>query len=680
MARLAHRSSHSSVLLASLLAAGCVNVEVEDHLPAEVESGLLVLEGDALADELFDSPVREADAPFVRLGLIWDSDAPDGLEISTSPDLERWSDWAVPVVHHTELEHTGSYVGQIELDGTPQRFYRLRAAGTSLPTFLRLELLATEQAESLEDTGGDEPPPARLIGQAEVHARADWGARSASCSSALGAATRMAIHHTETPTNDSLSPAARLRQIQSYHMDVKGWCDIGYHYLMSRDGQLWEGRRDTLLGAHALGANTGNLGIAVMGTHDTTPLTETQLDRIAALVRGLADDRGITIDRTRIKGHREYGSTTCPGAALFAQLGTIVDRARGADDGGGDGGTGCSLASDGPWACSGLTGASTNASGGYYTTSFGCWVDDNGVAHSDGGDNCIPACSLASIGCDGLSGPACERSINWYAADADRFGCGARIHVTNPDNGKSAVLMVIDRGPNCSIEGLVDFWVLDMSSRASHYLFGGPTAATEHADVQVVVVPATTPLGPTGAAATCEGEPPPPTDGTVTVIGVLYAGADTAARIAGATETHGDGRTTTTSPTGLWQFADVPEGEFTVTGAKPGYQTLTITRTTYAAESWASFGLSPADMPSGAAILQGVVYHGGSSTNRIPHAAISLSTGHVATADGNGFYKILALPAGEVTITASAPGYAPGSVVRTLVSGQTEWGSVQLAP
>jgi hypothetical protein len=498
----------------------------------------------------------------------------------------------------------------------------------------------------------------------------------------------MAIHHTETPTNDSMSPAARLRQIQAYHMDVKGWCDIGYHFLVSRDGRLWEGRKDTLLGAHAGGNNSGNLGISVMGSHDTTPLTDAQVAAIAKLVRGLADQHGIAINRTKIKGHREYNPTTCPGNAVMGQLDGILERARG--DGGtddptdpGPSGGQCSLPSDGPWSCGGLTGSSTNASGGYFTTSFGCWVDANGTPHSDGGDNCIPACSLASIGCSGLTGPSCERMHNWYSADSDRFGCGSKIQVTNPDNGKSAVLIVIDRGPNCSIENLVDYWVLDMSYPASNYLFGGPTSATERADVQVVVVADSTPVGPTGAAATCDGEtPPPPPPGTVTVIGVLYEGSDTTARIAGATVTLHDGRTTTTSPTGIWQFADVPTGEFSVTASATGFQTRTITRTTYAAESWASFGLSAASSPTptGTAILQGVIYHTTNSSNRIPNAAVTLSTGHQLTADANGFYKVLNLPAGPITITASAPGYTPASVSRTLVDGQTEWGSVRLEP
>jgi hypothetical protein len=176
----------------------------------------------------------------------------------------------------------------------------------------------------------------------------------------------------------------------------------------------------------------------------------------------------------------------------------------GADDGGDDGAAAiCTLPSDGNWSCGGLTGKTTNPDRVYFATSFGCWVDDHGTAHGDAGDNCIPACTLASIGCAGMSGPQCERSINWYTADADRFGCGAKLHVTNPDNGKSAVLMAIDRGPNCRIEKKVNHWVLDISTRASMYFFGGQTAATERADLLVEVVDPSTPLGPTDAGPSC---------------------------------------------------------------------------------------------------------------------------------------------------------------------------------
>ncbi|RMH39677.1 MAG: hypothetical protein D6689_15865 [Deltaproteobacteria bacterium] len=653
---------------------------------------VLVLEGGELATELATSPIREASAPFVRAGAIWEGDRPGAFEIAASPDGATWSDWRPLTVDHVELEATGGFVGQIEWD-EPMNYFRLRAAD-GRADYLRLELFDWRLSEGVEggiEGGGDDgerdgsgtsfaPGP----GGVSVAPRSAWGARSHRCSARIGTVYRMAIHHTETPTDDSLSPEARLRNIQSYHMNVRGWCDIGYHYLMSRDGRLWQGRPDHLLGAHAGGANTGNIGIAAMGSHDATPITDRQVDSLAALVAALAREHGVPIDRSRIKGHRQYKSTSCPGNALYAQLDDIVARAASGDSNppgdSGDPGGACDrgpFASDGPWSCDGLTGTTTNPEDVYFTTSFGCWVDEAGVAHGDAGDNCEPACPLSSIGCEGLDGPDCERKINWYAAGADRFGCGTKLRVTNPDNGRSAILMVIDRGPNCAVERTVDHWVLDVSSRASDYLFGGPTSATERADVIVDVAPAAAPVGPADAGV-CTAEPG---DGSpaefVTVRGILYEGADTSRRISGATVTLGE-RSTRTDAAGEWSFADVPAGTFTVTASAPGYQTRSITRATYASETWASFGLSPIDATTGSAVLQGVVYYGGDSGNRIPGAAIELSTGQTATADDNGFYRIEDLRAGRVTITASAPGWTTASVTRDLADGETVWGSVQL--
>lgn len=152
------------------------------------------------------------------------------------------------------------------------------------------------------------------------------------------------------------------------------------------------------------------------------------------------------------------------------------------------------------WSCSGTTGKTKMQNGDYVATAFGCWTDANGQDHSDSGDNCIPACfsQLKQSGActSGMSGPECERHINWFAADRDRFGCGAKLRVTNPDNGKTAVVMVIDAGPACWVEDQVDTGVVDLSYRVTEYLFGGAVGVSDKEKVHVVEVDASTPLGP----------------------------------------------------------------------------------------------------------------------------------------------------------------------------------------
>jgi hypothetical protein len=500
---------HIAVLVSALTASACTGqitgAPASDHSDAEV----VLFEGAPLQQELRDSPVRVSQAPFVRIGAIWEADRPGAIEVSVSADGTDWSPWTPLVVQHIELEGViGNFSGQLEFTDGMKRYFRLRGAG-GVAEYARLELLATTLSESIEDGEGegDGVSFAMRVGDANVNARSDWGARTTRCSSGLGSPYRMSIHHTETPTSDSVSPQARLRSIQNYHMNTRGWCDIGYHYLMSRDGRLWQGRAGHLMGAHTGGANSGNIGIAVMGSHGSTAITSEQTDKVAGLIRGLADDNGISIDRNAIKGHRQYKSTSCPGNVLYGQLDDIVDAAQGTS--------------------------------------------------------------------------------------------------TPPP-------------------------------------------------------------------------PPPPIDETVTVLGVLYVGSDTSARIEGATVTLGS-QTTTTNSSGVWKFEDVPVGDYTVTASATGYQTRSITRATYASATWSSFGLSPETTTSeGTAVLQGVVYHSSDSSNRIAGAVVSLSTGQTATTDSRGFYKFTALPAGPVTITAAAAGYFTDSVDRTLVDGETEWGSVQL--
>jgi len=279
------------------------------------------------------------------------------------------------------------------------------------------------------------------------------------------------------------------------------------------------------------------------------------------------------------------------------------------------------------WSCSGTAGTSPNPQGVYYVTSFGCWIDSNGNPRGDGDDNCVPWCQSNAYRfgtqneyaemCGGMSGAACERSVGWYSADADRYGCMTRLRVTNPDNGRAAVVVVLDRGPSCSIERRVDFWALDLSYPASYYLFGEPKSVTERGDVIVEEVPMDTPLGPTD-----------PDEG----------GGEEEEIDAGS----GGGGDIDASPSG----GDIDAGN------------------------------DP--LPTGDATLVGVIYTTPDDLNRIPYAHIELSTGHEVTASASGYYEIHDLPTGDVDITASAPGYLTRTITRELVDYETNWGSVRL--
>ncbi len=165
--------------------------------------------------------------------------------------------------------------------------------------------------------------------------------------------------------------------------------------------------------------------------------------------------------------------------------------------------------------CKGVSGASfdppsiCDASGGnttteipsnniYSTSWFGCYLKSDGTIYKDPYDNCEFACGNRGLCASTLTGPECEAELKWFAADADRYGCGGRIRVTNCANGKQVVLTTLDRGPNCkSVEKTYGAPVLDMSHPAMTYLFDGKTyGGSDKKRVVVEKVAATTPLGP----------------------------------------------------------------------------------------------------------------------------------------------------------------------------------------
>lgn len=169
-----------------------------------------------------------------------------------------------------------------------------------------------------------------------VRGRGAWNARSSRGCSQDSGKYRMAIHHTVTARTLNGSYARQLRQIQSMHMDGRGYCDIAYHLLVTADGTRWEGRPIHRLGAHTGGFNTGNVGIALVGCFQpgacggasTTPPTA-MVNATARLVRRVAKHYDFPINSSRVKGHRQWaGGTACPGDKVLDLLPTIRSRAR----------------------------------------------------------------------------------------------------------------------------------------------------------------------------------------------------------------------------------------------------------------------------------------------------------------------------------------------------------------
>ncbi len=161
------------------------------------------------------------------------------------------------------------------------------------------------------------------------------------------------VHHTATPNAYTPDQAAAIvRGIDVYHVKANGWNDIGYNFLIDRYGQVYEGRYGgitrNVIGAHALGFNAGSVGIALIGNFMTakpTPAAVQSLERLIAWRLDLAhvdpastltyvsggSERwraGTRVALRAVSGHRDTGSTSCPGNALYPMLTQIAAAAQ----------------------------------------------------------------------------------------------------------------------------------------------------------------------------------------------------------------------------------------------------------------------------------------------------------------------------------------------------------------
>jgi hypothetical protein len=152
----------------------------------------------------------------------------------------------------------------------------------------------------------------------------------------------LVVHHTRT-ANEDPSPADTMRAIYAFHADVRGWGDIGYHYVVAPDGRVFAGRWDAgrpgVVAGHALGHNTGTEGIAVLGNfEDAVPTAEAWRSLVALLAArcdaleidphgrsGPLGPAGARRTFPTILGHGDCRPTTCPGEQLAAALPRLRD-------------------------------------------------------------------------------------------------------------------------------------------------------------------------------------------------------------------------------------------------------------------------------------------------------------------------------------------------------------------
>lgn len=131
------------------------------------------------------------------------------------------------------------------------------------------------------------------------------------------------VHCADTPASMDIGVA----EIRRWHTEERGWSDIGYHYVIRRDGTIELGRDldgdgdvDEETGAHVWGYNKRSIGICMVGGKGGANFTMPQYDALRNLVKALLEK----YPGSALMGHRDLDeSKECPSfdvRALFRYM------------------------------------------------------------------------------------------------------------------------------------------------------------------------------------------------------------------------------------------------------------------------------------------------------------------------------------------------------------------------
>lgn len=116
------------------------------------------------------------------------------------------------------------------------------------------------------------------------------------------------VHCTATREGQAVTVA----DITRWHKE-RGFVTIGYHYIIGLNGEVWKGRPEDQVGAHAQGHNSNSIGVCYVGGLDSAgkpkdTRTELQKQSLLTLINGIK----ARYPRATVHSHKEFANKACP--------------------------------------------------------------------------------------------------------------------------------------------------------------------------------------------------------------------------------------------------------------------------------------------------------------------------------------------------------------------------------
>jgi N-acetylmuramoyl-L-alanine amidase len=117
-----------------------------------------------------------------------------------------------------------------------------------------------------------------------------------------------------------------VADIRAWHKQ-RGWSDIGYHFIVYRDGRIMLGRPIGQVGSHVSGHNTGTIGACYIGgvSKDGKTAKDTRTPAQRASMLWLTQQLAGKFQLQKVGGHNQYAAKACPSFDVRADaLGRVI--------------------------------------------------------------------------------------------------------------------------------------------------------------------------------------------------------------------------------------------------------------------------------------------------------------------------------------------------------------------
>jgi len=105
-----------------------------------------------------------------------------------------------------------------------------------------------------------------------------------------------------------------VSEIRKWHVEGRGWSDIGYHFYIDLYGEIHKGRDISKIGAHCKGQNRNSIGICYCGGVESdgkTPKDTRNQEQKEALVAVLRTLKAMYPNAV-IHSHKDFANKACP--------------------------------------------------------------------------------------------------------------------------------------------------------------------------------------------------------------------------------------------------------------------------------------------------------------------------------------------------------------------------------